>query len=365
MMNNHTGTPTNIHGENKVLVKDFLEAVFSGPEASPALDRYCAPNCVWEIAHPFNSLAHREVEQAFWAPLLQALPDAEFRCGVNIGGAYEGRDQVSVWGHVMGTFDSPWLGIPPTYGLVFLRFAFTAVVTEGRVAKAYILLDIIDLMRQAGYYPLRAMPGTAEQWPFPPCDTGAPASAVDATKGQRSLEIVREMQLALPPPNAYLEPGAKPARHSPHWHPNMNWYGPAGIGSMRGERGFRDCHGALFLQAFPNRQGIVRDHDGPEDGPGHYTRLGDGDYVVTAGWPSIRARHTGPEWLGLPPTGAQVEMRVGDWYRLDAEGRIIDNWVMIDVPHILSQMGLDIFHDLQFAVRRSLPRYPTQLELGQ
>jgi hypothetical protein len=49
-------------------------------------------------------------------------------------------------------------------------------------------------------------------------------------------------------------------------------------------------------------------------------------------------------------------MRVADWYRLDENDKIIDNWVMIDVPHILDQMGLDIFEDLQFFVDRSAPR---------
>jgi hypothetical protein len=49
-------------------------------------------------------------------------------------------------------------------------------------------------------------------------------------------------------------------------------------------------------------------------------------------------------------------MRVADWYRLDEDDKIIDNWVMIDVPHILQQMGLDILDDLQFFVDRSQSR---------
>ena len=49
-------------------------------------------------------------------------------------------------------------------------------------------------------------------------------------------------------------------------------------------------------------------------------------------------------------------MRVADWYRLDNDNKIIDNWVMIDVPHMVHQMGMDIFHDLQFFVDPSLDR---------
>ena len=85
-------------------------------------------------------------------------------------------------------------------------------------------------------------------------------------------------------------------------------------------------------------------------------RLGDGRYAVTGGWPSLNATHLGPEWLGLPPTGRHVEMRVADWYRLDNNDKLVDNWVMMDVPHIVHQMGMDIFHDLQFFADRSKPR---------
>ena len=87
-------------------------------------------------------------------------------------------------------------------------------------------------------------------------------------------------------------------------------------------------------------------------------RLGDGYFACTGGWPSVRSTHLGGERLGLPPTGRKVEMRVADWYRLDANDKIVDNWVMIDVPYILAQMGLDLFHDLEFRVDRALLRQP-------
>ena len=53
------------------------------------------------------------------------------------------------------------------------------------------------------------------------------------------------------------------------------------------------------------------------------------------------ATHGGPGWLGLAPTGAEVKMRVMDFYALH-EGKIRENWVPIDVAHIMSQMGRDV-----------------------
>jgi SnoaL-like domain len=346
------------HSSNKRLIARFLQDMAAG-DARQVLADCCHPDCRWEIFHPFNSiLGLKEVAEQFWLPLRESFPDYEQRIALVIGGEYEGRTQVSTWGHLIGTFERPWLGIPPTRGLTILRFGCNAISRDGKLSKIYILLDIVDVMRQSGYYPFRPMPGTAEQWAFPPCDTGATAFAHDPVRGVETLRIVREMQVGLPTPEEIANLSSKPSKHSPHWHRNMNWYGPAGIGSMRGQRGFRDYHGALFLQAFPDRHGVARDANVAEDAPGHYVRLGDGLYSVTGGWPSLYGTHLGGEWLGLPPTGRKVEMRVADWYRLDADHKIVDNWVMMDIPHIVQQMGLDIFHDLKFRVERATSRWP-------
>jgi predicted ester cyclase len=354
------GEPALRHVQNKRVVVEFL-AQMASVDRAVAFRQYCHPDCRFEIFHPFNTLVGAEAaEAAFWGPLRTSFPNHEHRIAFTIAGDYEGREMVSTWGQVMGTFDEPWIGIPPTKGLTYLRFGFAAIVSEGKIAKAYVLLDIVDVMRQAGFYPLREMPGSAEAWPFPPQDTGATARGHDALPGEKSLRIVREMQAGLPKPDEIKLLATQPGNHSPHWHENMNWYGPAGIGSGRGLRGFRDVHGALFLQAFPDRGGWRREPGGPQDAPGHYMRLGDGRYACTGGWPSLKGTHLGGEWLGLPPTGRKVEMRVADWYRLDEDDKIIDNWVMMDIPHILQQMGLDLFHDLRFRVDRSVLRRPLQ-----
>ena len=348
------------HAVNKRLLVALLEelAACEG-DMTATLAHFCHADCRFELFHPFNTIDGVEAAAAlFWHPLRAAFPDWEHRAGIVIGGDYEGREQVSSLGHVQATFDAPWLGIPPTFGMVQLRFGVNALVREGRIAKLYLMLDIVDLMRQAGVYPFRAMPGSAEGWPMPPVDTGATAMSSEPVTGAASMAIVREMQSGLPHPDDIPTLASEPSRHSVRWHRNMNWYGPAGIGSMRGLRGFRNFHGALFLQAFPDRTGRPREPNGPEDGPGHYTQLGDGRFAVTGGWPSLVATHLGGEWLGLPPSGRRIEMRVADWYRLDADDLIIDNWVMMDVPHIVHQMGLDIFHDLKFRVDPARERWP-------
>lgn len=345
-----------VHARNKQLVWQFMMGTAKGDERR-VLERHCHADCRFEIFHPFNTIDGLDaVADKFFATLRSSFPDYEQRMAFVIGGEYEGREMVSTWGHLIGTFDAAWLGIPPTNAPVSLRFGFTAIMREGKIAKAYILLDIVDVMRQAGYYPFRQMPGSAELWPFGPVDTGATALTHDPILGAESLRIIREMQSGLLKPDEIKALNGEYGRHSPHWHEHMNWYGPAGIGSMRGRRSYRNFHGSLFLQAFPDRGGFARVPGGPQDAPGHYVRLGDGRYAVTGGYPSLHGTHTGPEWLGLPPTGRELTMRVADWYRLDADNKIYDNWVMMDIPHIVAQMGMDLFHDLQFFVDRAKPR---------
>jgi hypothetical protein len=64
--------------------------------------------------------------------------------------------------------------------------------------------------------------------------------------------------------------------------------------------------------------------------------------VASSGWPSIRATHSGGDWLGLAPTGKPVTMRVMDFWRREGE-RLAENWVFVDVIDLLHQLGVDVF----------------------
>ena len=117
------------------------------------------------------------------------------------------------------------------------------------------------------------------------------------------------------------------------WHEKMMWYGPSGIGTARGLEGFVNHHQLPFRMTF-------RDRDYWKIG--HYVELGDGNYSMTAGWHSIDAIHGSKDWLGYEGTGKSVTMRVMDFYH-HHEGLIRENWVPIDIAHILFQIDIDIF----------------------
>lgn len=62
----------------------------------------------------------------------------------------------------------------------------------------------------------------------------------------------------------------------------------------------------------------------------------------------MHGTHTGHSgWLGLaPPTGKHIELRVMDIWR--REGDLLkENWVAIDIVHILLQLGYDVFAQMK------------------
>ena len=337
----------------KQLLLSFLDRLpnMQAGDLLGCLEKYSDPQCDWHFFHPFvGGHSNEQAAMQFWSPLKAAFPDYEIRPALVLAGQYEEEQHVSMLGLLLGNHVESWLGIPPTNRIASLRFALNAILRKGRIVRAYVMFDLIDLMRQSGFYPLRQMPGSAEQWPFAPGNAGFSGTEQDSTLSAQTLAIIREMQIGLPAAGKVIDKASAAAHHSPHWAENMNWFGPAGIGSSRGMQGFRDYHGALFLKAFPDRHGIRREFDGPAHRPGHFCEIGEGRLAMTAGWPAMRGTHTGGQWLGLPPTGAVIDMRVADWYRMSCDNKIVDNWVLIDLPHILHQMGLDVLDDLRFFV---------------
>ena len=53
------------------------------------------------------------------------------------------------------------------------------------------------------------------------------------------------------------------------------------------------------------------------------------------------ATHSG-EFMGIAPTGKRITIRYMDFWKVE-DGKITDNWVMVDFPHVLAQLGRDVF----------------------
>ena len=51
-------------------------------------------------------------------------------------------------------------------------------------------------------------------------------------------------------------------------------------------------------------------------------------------------------FLGQDPNGKRLFMRVCDWWRREGD-LLVENWVFVDIPHVLLQMGVDLFEDIE------------------
>ena len=283
----------------------------------------------WHGPHPINDhRGSRAVVKAFWEPFLNALPDVERRDDILIAGTFKDGSWVGTTGYYTGTFANDWLGIPATGGVLNVHFGEFSRLEEGRVCEVYLILDILDVIRQAGRWPtgLPKSPGITDRAPGPASQDGVVLTAGEATESNASLALVEAMIAGL---MSYDGRTLASMGMTRFWHPQMMWYGPAGIGSSRRLKGFEDVHQRAFLTAFPDRVG-----------GDHKARIGDGAYVGSTGWPSVRATHLGP-WLGAPPTGRRISMRVMDFWRREGE-LLRENWVFIDQLDLLMQMDFDV-----------------------
>jgi predicted ester cyclase len=335
---------------NKRRIIAIMKQVITAPLADldEAIQTGYHADAVINVTHPINELSSRQViADRVWKPLRYALPDVERRDDIVAGGIYRGSNWIGCLGHYVGTFENDWLGISASRQVVAVRFAEGHELRDGKIARSYIFIDFLDLVRQVGYWPIAPSLGREMRWLPPMTHDGVILSIQDNAISQSSIERVLRMHTAL----GYYN-GQPPTRDVldlmemvKHWHPNFMWYGPAGIGTTRGLEGFENHHQIPFLVAFPDRKGSEI---------GHFIRIGDGNYAVTGGWGYLQATHTGKDYLGVPPTGKRVAMRVMDFYRCD-ENTIVENWIPFDIPHLLLQMGVDVFGRMRHQFRQNQP----------
>ena len=272
---------------------------------------------------------------ALLAPLKAAFPQGVERCDIRLAGHYQDGDWVASSGHIAGLFEAPLFGIPATGRTAMVRFGKFERYDQGKVAETILLLDLPALMMQAGCWPCG--PAMGPSFPAPSPATHDGIVGPDDSGGEASLALVNAMIGGL----HEFDGSLKSMGMRGYWTKDFWWYGPAPIGNFQGHADYERGHQLPFLTAFPDRVG-----------GNHRARIGEGSYIASTGWPSITATHAGGGWLGLAPTGRAITMRVMDFWRRD-DTRLAENWVMIDIPDLLGQMGIDVFERMQVLLQRT------------
>lgn len=108
---------------------------------------------------------------------------------------------------------------------------------------------------------------------------------------------------------------------------SFRWIGNAGCGFKNGLKEFQDNWQRPFQAAFSDKVCIDE------------ARITQGQWCAAFG--RQEAVHSGP-FMGIEPTGKRVEIRYMDFWKV-VDGKIVDNWVMVDFPYVMQQLGVDPF----------------------
>lgn len=276
--------------------------------------------------------------EGYWKPLLHSFPDLKRQTHLFMGGrsngridgeiSKDGRWWVSGTGYFNATFTHDYLNIPATGDDVRIRWGECYCLEDGKVVELYFLLDLIDLMQQAGYHVLPPSRGQDGVYPPPKANDGVLLDAQNEETTAYSLDHIR--RFIFDGLNNYDQTELESMGMADFFRADVQWYGPGGIGACLSLKEFEDLHQEPWLIAYPDRQ--VQ----------NLTALfAEGNYTGAPGWAGVLATHTGP-YLGVSATGNQIAFNGLDWWKREGE-MYVENWVFVDMIHLFRQFGVDLF----------------------
>jgi len=320
---------------SQLLKKRFrtFQTVFSTFENEPmqaVIHDLFAVNAELNFCHPLGKLTGADaLLQQCLQPLRAAMPDVERRDMITLAGTTkEDAQWIGTMGNYMGTFIAPFLGIPPSGRLAHMRYHEFFRIENEQIVEMQAIWDIPELMMQANAWPMAPQLGAFLCTPAPMTSDGLFASGNGDAAEQHVLAMLTD--LCKHP----LNPDPHIMQLEKYWHPNLNWYGPAGIGTARGIAGFRHWHQIPFLRAMPDRK-----LDAMGELMSHW--IAEGNYVCETGWPNMRLTLSHDGWMGIAPSNKEVLLRSLDFWRLE-NGLIRENWVLVDLLDLYQQVGVDV-----------------------
>lgn len=120
--------------------------------------------------------------------------------------------------------------------------------------------------------------------------------------------------------------------HDNYWTQDMIWHAPAERKDYHGLTAFKNEVMKPFYAIFPDYH-VKNDIE-----------------VADENWVSATGFLTGtPQgiWMGVPATGKPIRMRFSDFW-LVRDGRLAENWVMIDYISVMRQLKADVIDLSEF-----------------
>ena len=324
--------------EAKSLVRSFYKAIDgANPDGLHAVMlEYCSSNYSWRGCYPFVELDSAEaVCEKLWRPFRESVTKIQRRQDIFMAGKNSLADDDSIWvvsmGHLMGLHDKPWLHIPPTRKMAFLRYCEFHQVKDGKIFHQATWFDIPYLMVQSGVNPFPPQTGAELLQPGPMTHDGLLFDEQDPAASQKTLDTMNGMIKTM---DNWKQDLTLEEELAVTWHDDMIWWGPTGIGSSYTIERYAKQHSGPMRQTCKDRIFY-----------GHVCRMSEGHFGGWFGWPNLTVTPTGG-FCGMPASNKPSDMRVIDLYRRDGD-KLAENWVFIDMLYFWKQQGLDVLQRLK------------------
>jgi len=320
--------------QNKEFIWGLWQAQNHSPQAALSNLRAALADAIeYHGFYPMKRLRGADCLLAtLWQPLLRAMPDLRRRPYILLANSFAGCDWVASSGEFVGSFVDDWLGIPASGQTVKFRYGEFCRIQDGRIAEIRFLIDLPDLLRQAGQAVLPPSYGRDIWPPGPAAGDGLSLAAAEPRESAKTLALIEAM--IFDGLNSYDQNDPASQGLQRFWSADLAWHGPVGVGSAYGLDEFERKAQGPIVRAFPDRKGV-----------GHQARIAEGLYAASTGWPSLVGTHE-RDFLGWPPTNGKVGWDIMDFWRRDGD-LLRENWVLIDLVAAALQSGVELYPPLQ------------------
>ena len=324
----------NFQNEKKIVL-DFYNSVQKcrTDEIPEILSLHYSENIIWRGFHPFNEIKDLvHLYKDFWQPLKKSFTNLQRRMDIFFAGSNSLSSNRDVWvvsmGHLMGLFDTPWIGIKHTNKIAMLRYCEFNKIVKGKITEVAMFFDIPHLMIQAGLKPFPLETGISLVQPGPISHNGLLFQEQNLIDTKNTSELIEQMINDVKIWNNFEKISLiKELRKN--WKDDMIWWGPSGIGSSFTIERYVEQHALPFRNNFINRKFN-----------GHICRLSEGMFGGFFGWPNLTLTPN-KKFMGLKTTKKSSDMRVIDIYRREGN-KLAENWVFIDFLHFWKMQGIEI-----------------------
>ena len=297
----------NFQNEKKIVL-DFYNAVQKcrTDEIPEILSLNYSENIIWRGFHPFNEIQGiMRLYTDFWQPLKRSFSNLQRRIDIFFAGNNSLSSNRDVWvvsmGHLMGLFDTPWIGIKHTNKIAMLRYCEFNKIVKGKITEVAMFFDIPHLMIQAGLKPFPLETGISLVQPGPISHNGLLFEEQNLIDTNNTSKLIEQMINDVKIWNNFDKISlTKELRKN--WKDDMIWWGPSGIGSSFTIERYVEQHALPFRNNFINRKFN-----------GHICRLSEGMFGRFFGWPNLTLTPN-KKLMGLETTKKSSDMRVINIY---------------------------------------------------